>query len=274
MINNIKIIAEIGWNHMGDISLARKMIKSASDNGADICKFQTWKTENLKSGPWDNDGRRQIYDRAQLKKKDYKILIKECKKNKVEFLTSIFNSKDINFIKNLDLNSIKIPSHEIFNLDLILLAIKKFNTIYLSLGAARESEIKKIFKLVKKREFNRKNIILMHCVSSYPLVDENVNLPKLEYINKFTKNIGYSGHTKDINDAIAAISKGAKIVEKHFTINRNLPGRDNKNAILPKDLLELKKFRDSYQKMSINRGYGLQKCEEDIFKNYRGRWSK
>ena len=114
----------------------------------------------------------------------------------------------------------------------------------------------------------------MHCVSSYPLLEENVNLPKLDFISKFSPKTGYSGHTKDIFDAIAAISKGAKVIEKHFTINNNLPGRDNLNAILPNKLLELSKFRNAFEKMSINKGFGLQKCEKDIYKNYRGRWSK
>jgi len=273
-MNKIKLIAEIGWNHMGNINLAKKMIRAAANSGANICKFQTWRVENLKPGPWDKDGRRQIYNKAQLEEKDYEILLKECKKNKVEFLTSVFNSNDIKFIKKLKINSIKVPSHEIYNLNLINLAIKNFKTIYLSLGAATENEIKKIFTIVNKKKNKNKNIFLMHCVSCYPLLDENVNLPKLEFIKKFTANLGYSSHTNDINDAVAAISKGAKVVEKHFTINNNLPGRDNLNAILPNKLLELKRFRDSFEKMSINKGYGLQNCEKDIFKNYRGRWSK
>ena len=170
----VKIIAEIGWNHMGDMKLAKRMIKSASKSGADICKFQTWNVEKLKPGPWDSDGRRQIYEKAQLKKNDYKILISECKKNKVEFLTSVFNQDDMNFLKKLKLKSIKIPSHEIYNLKLIESSIKNFNTIYISAGATKFFELKKIFKIIKKKF--KKNIFLKHCVSSYPLKDENVNL--------------------------------------------------------------------------------------------------
>ena len=151
-MEKIKLIAEIGWNHMGKMSLAKKMIKAAAESGADICKFQTWNVKNLKSGPWDNDGRRKIYDKAQLKNKDYKVLIQECKKNNVEFLTSVFNTADIEHLKKLKLKNIKIPSHEIYNLDLINLAIRKFNVIYISLGAAKLSEIKKIFKLTKKNK--------------------------------------------------------------------------------------------------------------------------
>jgi N,N'-diacetyllegionaminate synthase len=271
-MNKIKLIAEIGWNHMGNINIAKKMIRSAAKSGADICKFQTWKVENLKSGPWDKDGRREIYNKAQLKVDDYQFLIKECKKNNVEFLTSIFNIKDIDLLRKLKIKKIKIPSHEVYNLKLIAKAIECFKTIYLSIGAAKEYELNNILKLIKKNK--NKDIFLMHCVSSYPLLDENVNLPKLEYLKKITNKVGYSGHTKGIKDALAAISMGAKIIEKHFTINNKLPGRDNLNAILPKELNFLNSFRNSYEKMSINKGLGLQKCEKEVFKNYRGRWSK
>ena len=151
-MKKIKLIAEIGWNHMGNIVLAKRMINAAAKSGADICKFQTWRVKNLRAGPWDEDGRREIYNKAQLKEKDYKILLKECKKNKVDFLTSVFNSSDIKFIKKLKLNSVKIPSHEVYNLNLINLAIKNFKTIYISLGAAKEIEIKKIFKIINQKK--------------------------------------------------------------------------------------------------------------------------
>ena len=96
----IKIIAEIGWNHMGDLDLATKMIQSASENGADICKFQTWSEKNLKPGEWDSDGRRDIYKKAQLSYEDHIKLIEICNSLGVEFLTSIFNENDIDFLSN------------------------------------------------------------------------------------------------------------------------------------------------------------------------------
>ena len=145
-----------------------------------------WKKRNLQKSP--------------IKKEDYKKLISFCKKNNVEFLTSVFNLEDLFFVKKLKLKSIKIPSHEIYNLELIKAAIKNFNLVYLSAGCATESELKKITSLVKK---NIKKICLMHCVSSYPLEFENVNLSKLEHFKKYTKNIGYV--VKSINDAIAAM---------------------------------------------------------------------
>ena len=96
----VKLIAEIGWNHMGSISLAEKMIKAAKNSGADYAKFQTWSVNSLKPGPWDKDGRRQIYEKAELNKEDYSKILKICKKYKIKFLTSLFNHKDYELIKS------------------------------------------------------------------------------------------------------------------------------------------------------------------------------
>ena len=269
-MNNIELIAEIGWNHMGNMRLAKKMIVAAKKSGATYCKFQTWSVDNLTEGAWDSDGRRKIYEKAQLTLDKHKYLIKECKKNKIKFLTSVFNLNDIKNLKKLNLKEIKIPSHEIHNLELIKSCIKNFKRVFISTGASKWSEIKKIKKIIK----NKKNICLMHCVSSYPCLPENINLPRLKSLSKLSTFLGYSGHMGGINDAIASICFGATVIEKHFTINKKLPGRDNKNAILPEDMKALAEFANNYKNMSINRGLDLQKCEMDIFKNYRGRWSK
>ena len=203
----IKIIAEIGWNHMGNMQLAEKMIKSASKNGADICKFQTWNVKKLKPGPWDNDGRREIYKKAELTEEKHKVLQKICKKNKIEFLTSIFNTDDIGFLSKLNNKIIKIPSHEIGNIDLIKKVEKKFKTILISTGASKWNEILKIIK-----NLNKKKIVLMHCVSSYPCPFDRINLQRLKSLSKFNR-VGYSGHLQGIDDAISAISMNALYVE-------------------------------------------------------------
>ena len=118
-MNKCELIAEIGWNHMGDMSLAEKMISEASKAGVDFCKFQTWKVKNLKEGPWNKDGRLEIYNKAELTDENHKTLIILCKKYKVKFLTSVFNVKDLDFISKLSNHAIKIPSHEVYNLELI-----------------------------------------------------------------------------------------------------------------------------------------------------------
>ena len=114
----------------------------------------------------------------------------------------------------------------------------------------------------------------MHCVSAYPCEFKNLNFPKMEKLKKFTKNIGYSGHHSSIDDGILAISKGAIIIEKHFTINPKLKGRDNKFAITIPMLKQLVNYRDNYFSMMKFKGLNIQACEMDIYKNYRGRWSK
>ena len=268
MKNKISLIAEIGWNHLGNISLAKKMIKIAAKSGADYCKFQTWSEKNLKPGAWDNDGRRSIYKRAQLSHKMHYDLKNECKKNNVKFLTSIFSLKDIVFLSKLNPAAIKIPSHEVYNLKLIKECLKKFKLVLISAGAAKWSEVKKIIDLKSKK------IILMHCVSSYPLEAKKVNFSKLDRIKNYTKNIGYSGHYDNIEDAVIAISKGANFIEKHFTTNNKLNGRDNKYALNPSKFKSLSEFRNIYLEMIAPRGFDVQKCELDIYKNYRGRWSK
>ncbi len=269
-MHKCELIAEIGWNHMGDMELAEKMISEAADSGVDYCKFQTWKVKNLKDGPWNTDGRLEIYEKAELSDQNHLILFELCKKYNVKFLTSVFNVSEIEFVSKLSNEAIKIPSHEIYNLDLIKKASKNFKKIFISVGACKWDEFKKILKL----DIDLNKVFFMHCVSSYPLKEENVNLPKLLKIKNEHNQIGYSGHLKGIEDAIAAISLGAMVVEKHFTINNDLPGRDNKFALLPKQMKKISDYRDDFFKMSSDKGTDVQECEMEIFKNYRGRWSK
>jgi len=266
---NPKIIAEVGWNHMGDMDLAANMIESAASSGADIVKFQTWFLNDLMPGPWDNDGRREIYENAELSYDDHKFLIKKCEENNVEFLTSVFSINGLKMIRNLNLKMIKIPSHEINNIKLIDSVNQEYEKILLSAGACTWEELNTSIKYVEKSK-----LVVMHCVSAYPCNPENINFQKLNEIKSICNTVGYSGHYKGIEDAICSIVLGAKYIEKHFTIDNNLPGRDNKNAILPKDLAQLKSFRDIYSLMMINKGLDVQNVEEDIRDNYRQRWSK
>ena len=265
-----ELIAEIGWNHMGNMELAEKMISEASKSGADYCKFQTWKVKNLKDGPWNNDGRLEIYNQAELTDENHKSLVELCKKYKINFLTSVFNISDIKFVSELSDSAIKIPSHEVYNLELIKKACDTFKKIFISVGACKWEEFKNIINM--KIDLNK--VYFMHCVSSYPLIDENVNFPKLMEIKKMHNQTGYSGHLSGIEDALAAISLGSLIVEKHFTIDNDLPGRDNKFALLPKDLKKISDYRNIFFKMNIDKGLDVQECEMDIYNNYRGRWSK
>ena len=265
--NKINLIAEIGWNHMGNINLAKEMILAAKKSGANICKFQAWSEKNLKSGAWDEDGRREIYKKANLNSDQFKELYKFCSSNNIKFCTSIFNIKDFDLFQELDFDLIKIPSHEVYNLQLIKEVTKRYKYVLISLGACKWSEIIKIKE-------NFLNIIPMHCVSSYPLEAKMANFPKMQKIKKLFNNFGYSGHYSGIEDAIIAIVNGATYIEKHFTTDKNLPGRDNKFALLPEEFKKISDFINIFYEMNIDRGLDVQECELDIFKNYRGRWSK
>ena len=268
-MKKIKFIAEIGWNHMGNINLAEKMIKAASKSGADYAKFQTWRVKNLKSGPWDKDGRREIYKKAELSKEDYHKINKICKKYKIKFLTSLFNHLDFELVKELNLKEIKIPSPENRNKTLLSFCVKKFDTIYLSTGAATLKEIKKSYNLIKKKTVN-----LMHCVSAYPCEAKLVNLSRINKLQSITKKVGLSDHSHGILSSILAFSMGVSLIEKHFTIDNKLPGRDNKFAILPKDLSQLVDSANQFRLMFENKNKSFIKQEVEVRKIYAGRLIK
>jgi len=265
----VKLIAEIGWNHMGSISLAEKMIKAAKNSGADYAKFQTWSVNSLKPGPWDKDGRRQIYEKAELNKEDYSKILKICKKYKIKFLTSLFNHKDYELIKHLKSDTIKIPSPENRNTELLKFVSKKYKNIFLSTGAAKINEIKKSVKYLHKNQ-----VTIMHCVSSYPCDDKNVNLNRISKLKGIAGNVGLSDHSSDILSCMFSLSHGISLIEKHFTIDNTLPGRDNKFAILPSQFLQLRKNIDRYYLMLKNNNEFFIPQEKEIRKVYSGRWSK
>jgi len=271
MINNLFsrkpiIIAEIGWNFMGDIKLAKKMINAAKKCGADAVKFQIWNPEYLKKGSWDKDGRIEIYNKAKLSIDTFLQLKKYCKIKKITCFTSVFSMNELIDLSKKYNQIVKIPSHEAYDIKLILEASKRFKYVLLSVGALTKKELLKICNLKKK------NIIPMHCVSCYPLSAKNCNFPKLEFLKTKFKYVGYSGHYEGFEDAVIALSKGCTVIEKHFTINNNLPGRDNKFALNEKKLKELCSWSKLIYEMNMSHGLGLQKAEKDIFKNYRGRW--
>ena len=265
--NKIYLVAEIGWNFLGRLSLAKKMIISAKNSGADCVKFQIWNPKYLKSGPWDYDGRRLIYEKAYLNKTKYALLNKFCEKNKMKCFSSIFSKTEIKSYREITSDIVKIPSSEACNFELINLCLKKFKLVMISCGALKKKELKRLLSLVRG-----KKVILMHCVSSYPLKSSNANFAKFKFLKSKLKNIGYSGHFEGIEDAIYAIDLGAKVIEKHFTINNNLEGRDNKFALLPQDFKFLKRYILLKKDFDKNKGLDIQKCELDIYKNYRGRW--
>lgn len=266
-----KIIAEIGWNFMGDMKLAGDMISAAKKVGADIVKFQYWNPERLKAGPWDTDGRKEIYESAQLNDQKIRILMDFCNSTGIEFLISVFNVVDAKFISDLNIKSIKIPSHEIANYELHKFSAENFDKIYVSLGAGTEPEVLETIQTYKKNA-GKKYWVGMHCVSSYPCPAEKANLARIGFLREKCPLVGYSDHTSDVISPVVAVSLGAKVVEKHFTIDKELPGRDNKFALdVPEFRQMVENIRISEKALVIH-GNGPMDIERDTMTNYRGRW--
>lgn len=267
-------ISEIGWNFMGDMKLAKEMINQSKKAGANLVKFQYWQEKYLKKGPWDEDGRRQIYISAQLTESKIQQIKDFCEEINIPCFFSVFNTEDAKYIKNLGFSKIKIPSHEIANLDLIKYCIDSYQDIYLSAGASTRKEIEIISEIVEREK--PQNLTVMHCVSCYPCKFEDANLPRLKSLKQYFPNnqLGLSDHTQsEIIPAVAA-AYGAKVIEKHFTTSHELPGRDNKFALLPDEFARMvQNHKDAV--LSLNdKGFDFQNCEEDTVKNYRERWNK
>ena len=266
-MNKIKLIAEIGWNHLGDMDLAKEMIFSASSSGADYAKFQSWSVKNLKNGEWDSDGRREIYEKAELTKDKHELLIEYCNSAGIKFLSSVFSINDAKLLQSLGIKEVKIPGFESRNHDLIKYCNENFNRIFISSGTSSFEEIKHSVSLIKNAEF-----YIMHCVSSYPCEYEMANLPKMIEFFKIHDKIGYSDHIQGADSAIISIGLGATVVEKHFTIDNDLPGRDNKFAVLPEELQKIRLIINRREKMLIHHGLGYQDSEKDSRKFYSGRF--
>ena len=264
----MKIIAEIGWNHGGDMVLAKQMAKAAQENGATYAKYQTWSVNRLKPGSWDEDGRRLIYENAELSKENHVELINYCNKIGIKFLSSVFSIPDAELLVELGCKEVKIPSFESRNHSLIKYSNNNFDTVFMSTGTSTMNEIKESASL-----FTKARLYLMHCVSSYPCNPSIANIMRMVKLQTFNPDVGYSDHIQGVESAKVAIGFGANVIEKHFTINNDLPGRDNKFAILPKDLDDLSSYIKLREEMLIDHGSDFQECESDSRTNYTGRFN-
>lgn len=262
-----EIIAEIGWNHQGDMNLAKKMISAAARSGANYAKFQTWSVNKLIPGPWDNDGRREIYKKAELTKEMHEELIKTCYSHNIKFLSSASSIDSAKLLLELGCTEVKIPSMEASNIELLKFINEHFTKTFLSVGAHTLEEARKAINTLNKTE-----LVVLHCVSVYPCDYTMANIPKLKVLQSIHLNVGYSDHIQGIDSAKVAIGEGAVVIEKHFTIDNNLPGRDNKFAILPDDVRLLRLFIDRREEMFTDHGVDFLPEELDSRNNYRGRW--
>jgi len=265
----LEVIAEIGWNFMGDLTLAEEMISKASNAGADVVKFQYWSEKKLKPGVWDNDGRREIYKKAELSEEKILSLMDFCKQKQIEFLISCFNKADASYLKGLDVKRIKIPSHEVANRELHEYSAKAFEKCYVSLGAGTRTEIDSTIDLYNSLS---ENWVGMHCISSYPCPMDKVNLGRLNYLKDKVKTVGFSDHTSETITCALARMLGAEVFEKHFTSDKNLPGRDNKFALECDEFEEMCNYLKNAESALKDHGLGESDLEKDTINNYRGRW--
>ena len=263
-----KIIAEIGWNHMGDMELAKKMISAAADSGANYAKFQTWNVDRLAKGSWDEDGRREIYEKAELSYEEHLLLKEYCDSFGIIFFSSVFSIEDAKLLLEIARDVVKIPSFENTNWDLLEYCNNEFDQIILSTGTSTFDEIKQAMK-----SLDRNKTILLHCVSNYPCLPANANLPKISHLREISDHVGYSDHIAGIEVAKMSLDFGVEVIEKHFTIDQDLPGRDNKFAILPQEMRALREYVDMREEALIFHGLDFQDIEIDSRDNYRGRFN-
>lgn len=266
------IIAEAGVNHNGSLDRALQMIEVAADCGADIVKFQAWSAELLTSSYAQmadyqvaNTGTKttqlDLLKSLELPRDAYPKLISKCHECGVEFLCTPMDIPSIEFLVSLEVNRMKLPSGELTNAPFLLAAGQTKIPLIVSTGMANSEEIKaalgviawgaldlpnspdylSCIKLWEDTEAtNLPEIILLHCTTEYPAPLKDVNLMAMNYLAKeFRLAVGYSDHTEGINVSVAAAALGARVIEKHFTLDRNLPGPDHKASIEAEQLKEL-----------------------------------
>ena len=276
MRKKVIIIAEVGVNHNGKIHIAKKMIKAAAKSGADFVKFQVFSSELLSTSyakkpnyvlTKPKESQQEMLKKLELSEKNFKLLNKLCKKNKIGFMASAFDIDSLNFLKSLRLNIYKIPSGEINNLPYLRHVAKFRKKIIFSTGMSSIKEIKNILKILTTNGTKKKNISVLQCNTDYPSSFEDTNLKVIKRLKKmFGVNVGFSDHTVGVEASIAAVALGAEIIEKHFTLDKNLKGPDHKSSLSINELNELVK---SIRNVEIALGSSVKKLNKSEKKNIK-----
>lgn len=248
-MGKVFIIAEAGVNHNGDISTAKKLIDAACDAGADAVKFQTFKAENLVCKTAEKaeyqlettDSTETQYDmlkKLELTRQMHEELMQYCNEKKIMFLSTPFDRESISLLSDLGIKIFKIPSGEITNLPYLREIAKQQKKIILSTGMSNMDEVKAAVAVL--RENGAKDITLLHCNTQYPTPMTDVNLlAMVKMRDELGLPVGYSDHTQGIEIPIAAAALGAAVIEKHFTLDRNMEGPDHKASLEPKELKQM-----------------------------------
>lgn len=267
------IIAEAGVNHNGSLKLAKDLVDVAQEAGAHAIKFQTFSAEELvtehaakaeyqKKETDDQESQFQMLKKLELSYNDHIELISYCKEKGILFISTPFDNKSCDLLDNLNVPCFKIGSGDITNIPLIQHIAKKNKPIILSTGMSFLSEIENALKSIYEISPSFP-VALLHCVSCYPTHPEEANLLAIKTLsNAFTIPIGFSDHTQGIEIPFASIALGAKIIEKHFTLDKNLPGPDHKASLDP---IELKTLISGIKNIEKSFGHGRKEpCLREI----------
>ena len=242
---SVYIIAEAGVNHNGSFELACKLVDAAKMAGADCIKFQTFKAESLvarnakkadyQRGTTGDGSQIDMLRELELSFGDFTKLKEYCDFVGITFLSTPFDIESINFLDSLDMPFWKIPSGEITNYPYLVALARTGKPLVMSTGMCEMNEIEDAISVLKQN--GAKNIKLLHCNTEYPTPYEDANLNAMKAMREaFDLEVGYSDHTKGIEVPIAAVALGASIIEKHFTLDRNMEGPDHKASLEPNEL--------------------------------------
>ncbi|MFT9495204.1 N-acetylneuraminate synthase [Anaerosolibacter sp.] len=248
-MSRVFIIAEAGVNHNGNINIAKKLIDAAWEAGVDAIKFQSFKTESIVSKNAEKaeyqrkttdseDCQYEMIKKLELDEETHRELFDYCRHKNIMFLSSPFDIESIQLLDKMGLEIFKIPSGEITNLPYLKEIGKLKKKVLLSSGMATLGEIERALYLL--RENGTKEITVLQCNTEYPTPMEDVNLKAMRTIGEaFQVEVGYSDHTMGIEVPIAAVAMGAKVIEKHFTIDRKMEGPDHQASLEPHELMEM-----------------------------------
>jgi len=267
MNNHTIIIAEAGVNHNGDMDFAKKLIDVAEEAGADYVKFQSFTADKLvskdaKKANYQNvnindgdDSQYNMLKKLELSQNNHLELISYCSDKKIKFLSTAFDMDGISLLVKLKVPFFKIPSGEITNYPYLIKVAKNFKKIVMSTGMANMQDINDCLSVLLKNGAKKENITILHCNTEYPTPMKDVNLKAMIAIGeKFNVKIGYSDHTLGIEVPIAAVSLGASVIEKHFTLDKNMPGPDHKASLEPDELKKMVFAIRNIESALIDRG--------------------
>jgi N-acetylneuraminate synthase len=245
------IIAEAGVNHNGDLDLAREMVRAAARAGADLVKFQTFEASQLVSldapkaryqldATGIGESQFEMLRRVQLSRADHHSLVGTCLLEGIGFFSTAFDEGSVDFLIQLGLSRLKVPSGELTNLPLLEHMASKGLPVMLSTGMATLEEVAAAIEIFESGGLARSEITVLHCNTEYPTPKGDVNLTAMNTMGEaLGVTVGYSDHTLGIEIPIAAVSRGASVIEKHFTLDRNLPGPDHQASLEPAELKDM-----------------------------------